>query len=119
MPGRSVHFRVDDDEYSFLVKEAAELKISPNALAKLRHREAMAGYDRKHEIVMETMRDVLETLQKMNILTASAIISAALPAGIGTTADPAIARQVREHVEEAVRLGRNMSSSYDKGQFDD
>ncbi|MGR9587112.1 hypothetical protein [Pandoraea sputorum] len=119
MPGRSVHFRVDDDEYFFLVKEAAKMKISPNALAKLRHREAMAGYDRKHEIIMETMRDLLVALQKANILTASAVISAALPSGFGTTADPAIAQQVREHVEEAVRLGRNMSTSYDKGQFDD
>ncbi|UVA77190.1 hypothetical protein [Pandoraea commovens] len=119
MTGRSVHFRLEDDEFIFLVEEAKKLKISANALAKIRHREAMAGFDRKHEALLETMRAVLAALEKGNILAASAVISAALPLGIGTTDDDAIAHQVRAHVEEAIRLGRNMSSSYDKGRFDE
>ncbi|MDN4571893.1 hypothetical protein DBB29_24860 [Pandoraea cepalis] len=119
MTGKSVHFRIDDDEYFFLVSEAKKLKITANALAKIRHREAMAGFDRKHEALLELMRSVLVALEKGNILAASAVISAALPVGIDATQDDAVAQQVREHVEEAIRLGRNMSSTYDKGRFDE
>ena len=118
MSQESVHIRIDRDEHDYLREEARKRKISANALARIFVRDVLAKFDRRNDALMERIDALINLVTKSNVLAASAVVSAALPVGLGATLDEAIKAQMRSHIMEAVKLGQNISSTYDKGTFD-
>ncbi|WP_148662466.1 hypothetical protein [Paraburkholderia phytofirmans] len=118
MSQESVHIRIDRDEHDYLREEARKRKISANALARIFVRDGLAKFDRRNDALMERIDALINLVTKSNVLAASAVVSAALPVGLGATLDEAIKAQMRSHIMEAVKLGQNISSTYDKGTFD-
>ncbi|PZR46014.1 MULTISPECIES: hypothetical protein [Burkholderiaceae] len=120
----SVHYRVDWDEFEHLKEEAKRRKITHNALARLYLRDTIAGYDRKHEVLLaqiETLRAEVarlqNTLEKQSVLTAGALASSAIPPGLANPMPENIKDQVRGHIREAIKQGRNIDRAYDDGKF--
>ncbi|MDD1493977.1 MULTISPECIES: hypothetical protein [Burkholderia] len=125
MTQKSVHFRVQWDEYEHLCAEAQKRKIAPMALAKMIHRESMAGYDRRHEVLLEEieqLRASVATLQalvsKTAVFAAGAVAAAAIPPGMATSIPEGMKDQVRGHISASVREGRRIDRAFDDGRFD-
>jgi hypothetical protein len=120
----SVHYRVDWDEFEHLKEEAKRRKITHNALARLYLRDTIAGYDRKHDVLLgqiETLRAAVarlqESLEKHSVLAAGALASSAIPPGLANPMPENIKDQVRGHIREAIKQGRNIDRAYDDGKF--
>lgn len=118
MSQESVHIRIDRDEYDYLKEEARKKKISPNALARIFVRDGLAKFDRRNDALMVQIDALINLVTKSNVLAASAVVSAALPVGLGASLDEGTRAQMRSHIMEAVKLGHNISSTYDKGTFE-
>ncbi|CAH2778904.1 MAG: hypothetical protein CBARDMAM_0995 [uncultured Caballeronia sp.] len=114
----SVHIRLDRDEYDYLKDEARKRKVSPNALVRVFVRDGLAKFDRRNDALMVQIDALINLVTKSNILAASAVVSAALPVGLGATLDEGTKAQMRNHIMETVKLGHNISSTYNKGTFD-
>ncbi|KWK68741.1 MULTISPECIES: hypothetical protein [Burkholderia] len=122
---KSVHFRVQWDEYEHLSNEAQKRKMAPMALAKMIHREAMAGYDRRQEVLLEEieqLRAALGELQavvsKTAVFAAGAVAAAAIPPGMAASIPAEMKDQVRGHISASVREGRRIARAFDEGRFD-
>ena len=118
MSQESVHFRIDRDEYDHLKEEARKRKMSPTALARLFLRDGLGGFDRKHDALLDRIEMLQSLLIKGNILAASALASSALPVGSSDQLPESAKEQVRNHIKESVRQGRNIDGAYDNGTFD-
>ncbi|MBU9366416.1 MULTISPECIES: hypothetical protein [Burkholderiaceae] len=119
-----VHFGIEWDEFERLQAEAERRKLSHNALARLYLRDTIAGYDRKHEVLLaqiETLRAEVarlqNTLEKQSVLAAGALASSAIPPGLANPMPENIKDQVRGHIREAIKQGRNIDRAYDDGKF--
>jgi len=91
----SIHFRVEWDEYEHLKQEAKKRKITHNTLARLYLRDAISGYDRKHEVLLETnqtlqaqVTDLQEAVTKLCILAAGALASYSSMTGVPVSSPP-------------------------------
>ncbi|CAM2198453.1 Ribbon-helix-helix protein CopG domain-containing protein (plasmid) [Paraburkholderia kururiensis] len=120
-----VHFRITWDELERLKEDAQKRKLTFNAMARLYLRDAMAGYDRKHEVLMETNQALLaqvtamqEAVTKLCILAAGALASSAIPPGLASTMPDSLKDQVRGHIREAIKQGKNIDRAYDNGTFE-
>jgi hypothetical protein len=120
----SIHYRVDWDEYQHLKEEAERRKITHNTLARLYLRDSIAGYDRKHEVLLGQIQTLLgevarlqESLEKQRVLTAAALASSAIPPGLANPMPDSVKDQVRGHIREAIKQGRNIDRAYDDGKF--
>ncbi|AQH06174.1 hypothetical protein A9R05_45120 (plasmid) [Burkholderia sp. KK1] len=120
----SIHFRVEWDEYEHLKQEAKKRKITHNTLARLYLRDAISGYDRKHEVLLETnqtlqaqVTDLQEAVTKLCILAAGALASSAIPPGLASTMPDSVKDQVRGHIREAIKQGKFIDRAYDNGTF--
>ncbi|WP_454875159.1 hypothetical protein [Paraburkholderia xenovorans] len=120
----SIHFRVEWDEYEHLKQEAKKRKITHNTLARLYLRDAISGYDRKHEVLLETnqtlqaqVTDLQEAVTKLCILAAGALASSAIPPGLASTMPDSLKDQVRGHIREAIKQGKFIDRAYDNGTF--
>lgn len=120
----SIHFRVEWDEYEHLKAEAKRRKITHNMLARLLLRDAISGYDRKHEALVETnqslqaqVTDLQAAVTKLCILAAGALASSAIPPGLASTMPDSLKDQVRGHIREAIKQGKNIDRAYDNGTF--
>jgi hypothetical protein len=120
----SIHYRVDWDEYQHLKEEAERRKITHNMLARLYLRDSIAGYDRKHEVLLGQIQTLLgevarlqESLEKQRVLTAAALASSAIPPGLANPMPDSVKDQVRGHIREAIKQGRNIDRAYDDGKF--
>lgn len=119
-----VHFGIEWDEFEHLKAEAERRKLSPNALARLFLRETIAGYDRKHHVLMDqtqslqsTVDGLQESVEKLCVLTAGALASSAIPPGLANPMPDSVKDQVRGHIREAIKQGRNIDRAYDDGKF--
>lgn len=119
-----VHFAMEWDEFEHLKTEAERRKLSPNALARLFLRETIAGYDRKHEVLMDRTQELqssvavlLDTTNKLSVLTAGALAASAIPPGFVNPMPDAIKDQVRGHIREAIKQGKSIDRAYDDGKF--
>ncbi|MGY6258942.1 hypothetical protein ACXIVK_36475 [Paraburkholderia caledonica] len=120
----SIHFRVEWDEYEHLKQEAKKRKITHNTLARLYLRDAISGYDRKHEVLLETnqtlqaqVTDLQEAVTKLCILAAGALASSAIPPGLASAMPDSLKEQVRGHIREAIKQGKFIDRAYDNGTF--
>ncbi|RQQ78685.1 hypothetical protein DF134_35575 [Burkholderia stagnalis] len=122
---KSVHFRVEWDEYEHLSNEAQKRNMAPMALAKLIHREAMAGYDRRQEVLLEEIEQLRAAVtalhalvSKTAVFAAGAVAAAAIPPGMATSMPDAMKGQVRGHISASVREGRRIDRAFEEGRFD-
>jgi hypothetical protein len=122
----SIHFRVDWDEFEHLKEEAKKRKITHTVLARLYLRDAIAGYDRKHEVLVEQNEELRaqvtalqQAVSKLCVLAAGALASSAIPPGLADSMPDAIQEQVRGHIREAIAQGKNIDQAYDKGTFNE
>ena len=120
----SIHFRVEWDEYEHLKQEAKKRKITHNTLARLYLRDAISGYDRMQEVLLETnqtlqaqVKDLQEAVTKLCILAAGALASSAIPPGLASTMPDSVKDQVRGHIREAIKQGKFIDRAYDNGTF--
>lgn len=119
-----VHFGLEWDEFESLKVEAVRRKLSPNALARLFLRESIAGYDRKHNVLMDqtqtlqtSVNGLQASVEKLCVLTAGALASSAIPPGLASPMPDGVKDQVRGHIREAIKQGRNIDQAFDDGKF--
>ena len=118
MRERVVGVRLDEDNNEQLTALARSKGMTKSALAHMFVLDGLAQFDRRNDALMDRIEALIDLVTKSNVLAASAVVSAALPVGLGPTLDDAIKAQMRNHIKEAVKLGHNISSTYDKGTFD-
>lgn len=109
--------RLDDDSNEQFTALARSKGMTKSALAHMFILDGIAQFDRRNDALLDRVEALINLVTKSNVLAASAVVSAALPPGVGGTLDDAIKAQMRTHIAEAVRLGHNISSTYDKGTF--
>jgi hypothetical protein len=117
MRERVIGTRLDDDNYEQFLALARSKGMTKSALAHMFILDGLAQFDRRNDALMDRVEALTNLVLKSNVLAASAVVSAALPVGVGGTLDDAIREQMRTHIMEAVKLGHNISSTYDKGTF--
>lgn len=120
----SVHFRVEWDEFEHLKSEAKKRKITHNALARIYIRDAVAGFDRKHDVLLGSSEDLRtqvsqlqEAVSKLAVLAAGALAASAIPPGFANPMPDNVKDQVRGHIRESIKQGKNIDRAYDDGKF--
>lgn len=121
---KSVHFRVDWKEFELLEEEAKKRKLTPNAYAKLLHRDALANYDRRHEVLLDQLEalrgqyaELHTLLVKTAALSAGAVAAASIPPGMAMSIPAPMREQVKGHITASVREGERISRAFDEGVF--
>lgn len=75
---KSIQVRVTSAEYDVLATKAAAQKTTMAALLRTYMHEGLAGFDRKHEVLLDEVRALRDGLEVTRNLTASAVGALAL-----------------------------------------
>ena len=75
---RSIQVRLTSIEYEILASKAAAHKTTMASLLRTYMHEGLAGFDRKHEVVLDELRSTRNALELTRKLSASAIGALAL-----------------------------------------
>jgi hypothetical protein len=75
---RSIQVRLTSIEYEILASKAATQKTTMASLLRAYMHEGLAGFDRKHEVVLDELRSTRNALELTRKLSASAIGALAL-----------------------------------------
>lgn len=118
MRDRSIHIRVEHDDYEKLVQLAGALKMTPSAVARGLVLRGISPIDDKHEALLYRLQHLSELLQKSHVLAASAIVAAAIVPGEQVANDETKKARLREHIKEAVKHGKNINQAFDDGKLD-
>jgi hypothetical protein len=122
MRDKSIHIRVEHDDYEKLVQLAGAMKITPSAVARTLVLAGLSPYDRKHDALLDRLERVEMLMQKVGILAAGALVSAAIPpdlAGEVSGLNDEIMDKMRNHVRQSIEQGKNIDRAYDEGRFDE
>ena len=120
MRDRSIHIRVEHDDYEKLVQLAGAMKMTPSAVASGLVLRGISPIDDKHEALLYCLQHLSELLQKSHVLAASAMAAAAIVPGEQVADDEAKKAQkarLREHIKEAVKYGKGINNAYDAGKL--
>lgn len=121
MRDRSIHIRVEHDDYEKLAQLAGTMKMTPSAVARGLVLQGLWPVDRKHEALLDRLERLEILMNKVSVLSASALASAAIPPGLGrdvSELEESFKEQIRNHIRQSVRQGKNIHSAYDKGTFE-
>jgi hypothetical protein len=119
MRGKSIHIRLEHDDYEQLVKLAGSLKTTPSAAARTLVLQGIGPFDRKHEALLYRIEQLTDLLHKTGVLAASSIASSAMSPVWQDVDEKAEKQRLRAHIKRAVKYGKEIDVAWDEGKLDE
>ncbi|WP_213765605.1 hypothetical protein [Caballeronia sp. dw_19] len=122
MRDKSIHIRVEHDDYEKLVQRAGSMKMTPSAVARGLVLQGLWPIDHKHDALLDRLERLEILMMKVSILAASAVASTVIPPGLEgdvSELEEGFKEQMRHHIRQSIKQGKNVDGAYDKGRFDE
>jgi hypothetical protein len=119
MRDKSIHIRLEHDDYEQLVKLAGAMKMTPSAAARVLVLQGIGPVDRKHGALLYRIEALTDLLHKTGALAASAVASSAMSLVWQGVDDEVEKQRLRTHIKRAVKYRKEIDEAWDKGKLDE